>query len=44
MNYWAVQALARVYYTSDKDNADKYAKAVIEAINLLITSNVAAAQ
>jgi starch-binding outer membrane protein, SusD/RagB family len=45
MNYWAVQALmARVYlYKGDKDNADKYAKAVIGSNKFpLITSNVAA--
>ena len=46
MNYWAVQALmARVYlYKGDRDNADKYAKAVIGSNKFpLITSNVAAA-
>ena len=46
MNYWAVQALmARVYlYKGDKDNADKYAKAVISSNKFpLITTNVAAA-
>ena len=46
MNYWAVQAMmARVYlYKGDRDNADKYAKAVIGSNKFpLITSNVAAA-
>lgn len=45
MNYWAVQALmARVYlYKSDRDNADKYAQAVIGSNKFpLISSNVAA--
>ena len=45
MNYWAVQALmARVYlYKGDRDNADKYAKAVIGSNKFpLVTSNVAA--
>ena len=45
MNYWAVQALmARVYlYKGDRDNADKFAKAVIGSNKFpLITSNVAA--
>jgi starch-binding outer membrane protein, SusD/RagB family len=46
LNYWAVQALmARVYlYKGDRDNADKYAKAVIGSNKFpLITSNVAGA-
>jgi starch-binding outer membrane protein, SusD/RagB family len=46
MNYWAVQAMmARVYlYKGDRDNADKYAKAVIGSNKFpLITSNVASA-
>jgi starch-binding outer membrane protein, SusD/RagB family len=45
LNYWAVEALmARVYlYKGDRDNADKYAKAVIGSNKFpLITSNVAA--
>ena len=46
LNYWAVQALmARVYlYKGDRDNADKFAKAVIGSNKFpLIASNVAAA-
>jgi len=45
LNYWAVEGLlARVYlYKGDRDNAEKYAKAVISSNKFpLISSNVAA--
>lgn len=46
LNYWAVQGLlARVYlYKGDRDNAEKYARAVMASNKFpLITTNVAAA-